>query len=201
MIKKIIDIMNKKNQDTENTETEDMMENAAESQEQGTQEETGEKTKNKDGKNSIQLEEKKQELGELKDKYLRLQAEFDNFRKRTVKEKLEFMTTAAQDTVSALLPVLDDFDRARKNAEDESSTEPFSEGVMLVYNKLYKILEQKGVKAMESTGEDFDPELHEAITEIPAPSEEMKGKVIDTVEKGYFLKEKIIRHAKVVVGK
>lgn len=147
-----------------------------------------------------EVEEKQQEIAELKDKYLRLQAEFDNFRKRTVKEKLEFMVTAAQDTMTALLPVLDDFDRAKKNAEDESSTEPFSEGVMLVYNKLYKNLEQKGLKPMESTGEVFDPELHEAITEIPSPSEDMKGKVIDTVEKGYFLKDKIIRHAKVVVG-
>ena len=111
------------------------------------------------------------------------------------------MVTAGRDTISVLLPVLDDFDRAKKNAEDENSTEPFSEGVMLVYDKLYKNLEQKGLKAMESTGEEFDPELHEAITEIPAPNEEMKGKVMDTVEKGYFLKDKIIRHAKVVVGK
>lgn len=141
-----------------------------------------------------------QELSELKDKYLRLQAEFDNFRKRTVKEKLEFMTTASRDTMMALLPVLDDFDRAKQTAEDESSTEQFSEGVNLVYQKLYKNLEQKGLRPMESTGEDFDPELHEAITEIPAPTEEMKGKVMDTVEKGYFLKDKIIRHAKVVVG-
>jgi len=96
---------------------------------------------------------------------------------------------------------MDDFDRAKKNAEDENSAEPFSEGVMMVYNKLTGILKQKGMKAMESNGEVFDPELHEAITEIPAPNEEMKGKVIDTVEKGYYLNESILRHAKVVVGK
>ena len=111
------------------------------------------------------------------------------------------MGTANRDTLSALLPVLDDFDRAKKNAEDENSTEPFSEGVMMVYNKLFNTLQLKGIKAMESNGEEFDPELHEAITEIPAPSEDMKGKVIDTVEKGYYLKDAILRYAKVVVGK
>jgi len=191
--------MNKKDQDSENPEMENTLEDAMEEQE--STEPVNKKTKKKGKKAALELEEKNQELGELKDKYLRLQAEFDNFRKRTMKEKLEFMVTAGRDTISVLLPVLDDFDRAKKNAEDENSTEPFSEGVMLVYDKLYKNLEQKGLKAMESTGEEFDPELHEAITEIPAPNEEMKGKVMDTVEKGYFLKDKIIRHAKVVVGK
>jgi len=191
--------MNKKHQDSDNPEIDETLEDALE--DSGAPEGGDEKPKGKKKKAALELEEKKQELGELKDKYLRLQAEFDNFRKRTMKEKLEFMVTAAQDTMTVLLPVLDDFDRAKKNAEDENSAEPFSEGVMLVYNKLHKNLEQKGLKVMESTGEDFDPELHEAITEIPAPSEEMKGKVMDTVEKGYFLKDKIIRHAKVVVGK
>ncbi len=148
-----------------------------------------------------EVEELNIQVAELKDKYLRLFAEFDNYKKRTVKEKIELMKTAAQDTMSVLLPVLDDFDRAKKNADDENSTEVFSDGVQLVYNKLYSSLNQKGLKPMESNGEDFDPELHDAITEIPAPSDEMKGKVIDTIEKGYLLKDKIIRHAKVVVGK
>ncbi len=159
------------------------------------------KKKGKGDKLKEELEQANQEIGELKDKYLRLRAEFDNFRKRSVKEKIDLMATASRDTMTALLPVLDDFDRAKKNAEDENSAEPFSEGVMLVYNKLHNTLKQKGLVAMESTGEVFDPELHEAITEIPAPSEDMKGKVFDTVETGYLLKEKIIRHAKVVVGK
>ena len=141
------------------------------------------------------------EIQELKDKYLRLFAEFDNYKKRTIKEKLELMKTAAQDTMSALLPVLDDFDRAKKNAEDDNSTEQFSEGVNLVYNKLYTVLKQKGLSPMETNGQDFDPELHESITEIPAPSEDLKGKIVDTIEKGYVLKDKIIRHAKVVIGK
>lgn len=139
------------------------------------------------------------ELEESKDKYLRLFAEFDNFKKRSVKERFELMKTAAQETLTALLPVLDDFDRAKKSADNGNET--FSEGVQLVYQKLYSILEHKGLKSMDSTGTDFDPEWHEAITDIPAPSEEMKGKVIDTVEKGYVLNDKIIRYAKVVVAK
>ena len=138
---------------------------------------------------------------ELRDKYLRLFAEFDNYKKRTIREKMELMNTAARDTMAALLPVLDDFDRAKKIAEDESTSETFSEGVRLVYNKLYNVLKQKGLEPMESDGKVFDPELHEALTEIPAPSEDMKGRVVDTIEKGYKLKDKIIRHAKVVVGK
>ncbi len=165
---------------------------------------TEKKSKKKSKKSSAaqeEIEELNIQVGELKDKYLRLFAEFDNYKKRTSKERIELMKTAAQETVVALLPVLDDFDRAKKNAEDDNSTEPFSEGVMLVYNKLNSILSQRGLKAMESTNEAFDPELHSAITEIPAPTEEMKGKVIDTVERGYLLKDKIIRHAKVVVGK
>lgn len=147
------------------------------------------------------MEKMKQEHGELKDKYLRLFAEFENYKKRTFKEKLELMKTAAQDTMSALLPVLDDFDRAKKNADNESTEETFSEGVNLVYSKLYSVLKNKGLEVMESKGEVFDPELHEAITEIPAPNPELKGKIVDTIEKGYTLKDKIIRHAKVVIGK
>lgn len=146
-----------------------------------------------------EIETLKAELDESKDKYLRLFAEFDNFKKRSVKERFELMKTAAQETITALLPVLDDFDRAKKSAE--SGAETFSEGVQLVYQKLYSTLEHKGLKSMESTGADFDPEWHEAITDIPAPSEEMKGKIIDTVEKGYVLNDKIIRYAKVVVAK
>jgi molecular chaperone GrpE len=142
-----------------------------------------------------------QEIAELKDKYMRLYAEFDNFKRRTAKEKIDLISTASKDTIAALLPVVDDFDRAKKTADDPESTETFSEGVKLVYDKLHKILAQKGLLKMESNGEAFDPEYHEAITEIPAPTEELKGKVIDTIEAGYFLNDKIIRYAKVVVGK
>ncbi len=138
---------------------------------------------------------------ELRDKYIRLLAEFENYKKRTMRERVEFISTAAQATMSALMPVLDDFDRAKQNAESEASTEVFSDGVSLVYQKLYNTLKQRGLEPMESNGVDFDPELHEAVTEIPAPSPDMAGKVIDTIEKGYSLNGKIIRHAKVVVGK
>jgi molecular chaperone GrpE len=147
-----------------------------------------------------QLEELRRQLDESTDKYLRLYAEFDNFKKRTVREKLDWMKTAAQDTMSVLLPVLDDFDRARKFATDKEA-KSWSEGVELVYHKLFTVLKQKGLEPMNTTGEPFDPELHEAITEIPAPAEDLKGKVVDTIEKGYRLNDKIIRHAKVVVGK
>lgn len=141
------------------------------------------------------------QLDELKDKYLRLMAEFENYKRRTVREKMDLMKNAAQDTMSALLPVLDDFDRARKAADQNDKGNLFEEGIGLVYKKLYDTLKHRGLEPMVTDGEPFDPEMHEALTEIPAPSEEMKGKIMDTVEKGYRLNDKIIRHAKVVVGK
>ena len=147
------------------------------------------------------LDDMKVELEESKDKYLRLFAESENYKKRNTKERLDLLKTAAQDTLLAILPVLDDFDRAKKSAEDESTQEVLSDGVLMVYNKLYKTLESKGLVEMESNGVEFDPEYHEAITEIPAASEDMKGKVVDTIEKGYILNDKIILFAKVVVGK
>ncbi len=158
--------------------------------------ETGEQVADNQSDSSVL----QQQLDEMKDKYMRMFAEFDNYKKRAVREKLDFMKSAAQDTLSALLPVLDDFDRAKKFAESKENGS-WDTGVDLVYQKLYTILRSKGLEAMESTGEAFDPELHEAITEIPAPTEELKGKIVDTVENGYRLNDKIIRHAKVVVGK
>lgn len=143
----------------------------------------------------------KSQIDELKDKHLRLFAEFDNYRKRTMKESLEIRQTAAKDTITSLLTVLDDFERAKKAGEMPGSTEVFPEGVNLVFHKLFTTLTAKGLKVMESTGKEFNAEFHEAITEIPAPSDDLKGKVIDTVENGYFLNDKIIRYAKVVVGK
>lgn len=143
----------------------------------------------------------KSKYDQLNDKLIRLAAEFDNFKKRTARERVDLLQTAAKDTIADLLPILDDFDRAKKLADDESSDESFSEGVQLVYQKLHSTLKKRGLKVMESDGEEFDAELHEALTEIPAPSDDLKGKVVDTIEKGYFLQDKIIRHAKVVVGK
>ncbi len=140
------------------------------------------------------------QLAELKDKYLRLFAEFDNYKKRTAKERLDLIKTASENIMVKILPVLDDFDRAKANAEAGAEGESFSEGVKLVYNKLYQVLSSQGLEPMDTEDRDFDPELHAAITKIPAPTPEMKGKIIDFIEKGYYLNDKIIRHAKVVIG-
>ena len=137
----------------------------------------------------------------LNDKFLRLLAEFDNYKRRTAKEKLEMKKIASRDIVSELLDVLDDFDRASKVVPEELKDNSTIEGFRLVHHKLHRVLTNKGLQEMESTGADFDPDLHEAITEIPASDESLKGKVIDTVERGYFLNDVIIRYAKVVVGK
>lgn len=142
-----------------------------------------------------------QEHEELREKILRIYADFDNLKKRTLREKAELLRTASQETLTALLPILDDFDRAKQNAEREDSTEVMSEGILLVYHKLFSTLRGLGLESMVSNGEVFDPEFHEAVTEIPAPAEELRGKVVDTIEKGYRLGDKIIRYAKVVVGK
>jgi molecular chaperone GrpE len=148
-----------------------------------------------------ELEKLKAELADEKDKYLRKVAEFENFKRRNAKERIELMQTAGKDIITTLLDVLDDCDRAQKQLETSDDTASNKEGVLLVFNKLRSILQGKGVKAMETVNQEFNPDLHEAITEIPASSEEMKGKVMDEIIKGYYLNDKIIRHAKVVVGK
>ena len=148
-----------------------------------------------------QIEELKAENAELKDKQLRLLAEFENFRKRNAKERLDLMKTAGQDIISDLLPVIDDFDRAQTTMENATEVAAVKEGVDLISNKLRNVLEGKGLKPMETKGEEFNPDFHEAITEIPAPSDDMQGKVLDEIEKGYTLNDKIIRYAKVVVAK
>lgn len=146
-------------------------------------------------------EEKLQaELTELKDKYIRLAAEFDNFRKRTLKEKSELVKTASEDVIKAILPVLDDIERAQGIFASSEDGKVEKDGVELIFNKLTKTISSKGLKPMEAKGQPFDPDLHESITQFPAPSEDLKGKVIDEVEKGYYLGDKVIRFAKVVVG-
>lgn len=140
------------------------------------------------------------ELAELKDKYLRLYADFENFRRRTAKEKLELVSTASEGLMVALLPVVDDFERAMQSLEKTSDVAALKEGVSLIFHKLTKTLESKGLKPMQSKGEPFNADLHESVTQFPAPSEDLKGKVIDEVEKGYYLNDKVVRFAKVVVG-
>jgi molecular chaperone GrpE len=142
-----------------------------------------------------------QELQEMKEKYLRQVAEFDNYRKRTAKEKLELMQTAGKDVIVSLLEVVDDMERAEKQLQQTNENNPAREGLKLVFNKLKNVLSSKGLKPMNAVGKDFDPDQHEAISEIPAPSPNLVGKVVDEVEKGYLLNDKIIRFAKVVVGK
>jgi len=148
-----------------------------------------------------EIEKLRAELAETKDKLLRKTAEFDNFRKRNAKERLELIVTAGRDVITDLLDVLDDCDRAQKQFETSDDVKELKEGVVLIFNKLRNKLQARGLKAMESINTDFNTDLHEAVTEIPAPTNEMKGKVIDEVVKGYYLNDKIIRFAKVVVGK
>ncbi len=148
-----------------------------------------------------ELDQAKAELAEQKDKYLRLMAEFDNYKRRTAKERMELIQTAGKDVIVSLLDVLDDCDRAEKQLNGSDDIAVQKEGIQLVFNKIRSTMQAKGLIAMESIGKDFDVELHEAITEVPVPDDKQKGKVIDEVTKGYLLNEKIIRFAKVVVGK
>jgi molecular chaperone GrpE len=151
--------------------------------------------------NAPSAEEKhKEELSQANDKYLRLYAEFDNFRRRTIKEREDARKTEGKDIIVALLPVLDDFERALRSMDTVTDVVPVKEGVALIQHKLRNVLAQKGLKEMQSIGTTFDPDLHEAITSIPAPTDDMKGKVVDEMEKGYELNEKVVRFAKVIVG-
>ena len=147
-----------------------------------------------------QLEKSEKELLELKDKHIRLQAEFDNYRKRTLKERMELLKTASESVLTSILPVIDDFDRALQTLDVVEEEGHLKDGVKLIYNKFQEFLKQNGVKEIEAKEQNFDTDLHEAITKIPAPSEELKGKIVDVVQKGYYLNDKVIRFSKVVIG-
>lgn len=166
-------------------------------QEAGTNEQSAAEENKTETGGSLTTEQK---LAELNDKYVRLYAEFDNFRKRTTKERSDYLKYAGEEVFKALLPVVDDFERGIKANESITDVKTINEGVHLIYNKLHSMLKQKGIEAMDSKGKDFDAETMEAITNIPAPSPDLKGKVVDEVEKGYLLNGKVIRYAKVVVG-
>lgn len=185
----------------EQAEDQEAIENVDAQEKQETSAKGDETTQEETPNEEDKLAQLEQKIEEQKDKYLRLFADFDNYKKRAAKERLELIKDAGRDIMSVFLPVLDDFNRAMKSAEGSEDAAALKEGMNLIYNKMQKSLEQKGLKPMESMGETFDPELHEALTEIPAPNEELKGKVVDVIEDGYFLNDKIIRHAKVVVGK
>lgn len=180
------DEMNERMEEDENMETASTQEEAAESTD------TQEKEKT-DGSAA--------ELAEMKDKYMRLFAEFDNYKKRTAREFVEMRQTAGKDIISSLLDVLDDMDRAEEQFSKTDDNTSLKEGTLLIFNKLRKILESKGLKAMDTLHTEFDVEKDEAVSEIPVEDKKMKGKVIAEVQKGYLLNDKIIRFAKVVVGK
>lgn len=147
-----------------------------------------------------ELEEANKVIEEQKDKYLRLSAEFDNYRKRTMKEKAELILNGAEKTISSILPIVDDFERALKNMETATDVAAVKEGVELIYNKFMSVLGQDGVKVIETKDKPLDTDFHEAIAVIPAPDKSLKGKILDCVQTGYTLNDKVIRHAKVVVG-
>jgi molecular chaperone GrpE len=163
---------------------------------------SGKKGKRKPGMVEQELTQVQEKLADLNDKYIRLYSEFDNYRKRTIKEKGELIKTASEEVILSLLPILDDMERAISvmEAAAKEGDSSLLEGIRLIYNKLSGTLQQKGLQAMESKGQDFNVDYHEAITNIPAPGEDMKGKVVDEIQKGYMLNGKVIRFARVVVG-
>ena len=184
----------------EETVNEEVAQNTEAQAEEAAQEETPAQELSVEEQLANMLGEAQQMVSEERDKYLRLSAEFDNYRKRTLKEKAELIKNGAEKTLTAILPVLDDFERALKNMEASEETKAMKEGVELIFNKFQKILGQEGLQKIETEGKDFDVDFHEAIALIPAPSEDLKGKILDCVQTGYMLNEKVIRHSKVAVA-
>ena len=162
-------------------------------------EKSSKKSDKKDKKKS-KAEDFEQKYNDINNKYMRLTAEFDNFRKRSLKEKMELVKSAGEDILINILPVMDNFERAMKSMDDESKEGAVKEGIEIIYNNFKEFLSQRGIKEIEAIGNDFDTDIHEAITKIPAPEKDQKGKVIDVIEKGYELHGKVIRFVKVVVG-
>ena len=158
------------------------------------------KSKSKKDKNETQLQELGEKLADITDKHLRLQAEFDNFRKRTMKEKADLIKSGGESVLINILPVIDDFERALLSLKDVSDEDAGKKGTQLIYNKFSEFLKQNNIKEIDAVNQDFNVDLHEAITKIPAPDEKLKGKVVDVVQKGYTLNDKVIRFAKVVIG-
>ncbi len=173
-------------------------------QDQGETEKTAAETQEQAGTEKTEqvdeLTKTQEELANMKDKYLRLSAEFDNYRKRTMKEKAELILNGGEKSISSILPIVDDFERALKNMETAEDVAAVREGVELIYNKFMTVLGQNGVKVIETKEQPLNTDFHEAIAVIPAPVEELKGKILDCVQPGYTLNDKVIRHAKVVVG-
>jgi len=182
----------KSEKNTQKEHKEKVKDNVEQEQDKKVTTEEQESSKNK------KSEQKK--IEELNDKYLRLAAEYDNYRRRTLKEKMELAKSAGEDILINILPVMDDFERGLASIDKAKEVDAIKEGVLLIYNKFKEFLKQRGVKEIEAKEKEFDTDLHEAVTKIPAPSEELKGKVVDVIEKGYLLNDKVIRYAKVVIG-
>lgn len=190
--------MSKKNKDNKKAEKpveEPQVEQAVEQEQTEAQE-----TPQEEAQAEVTIEQLQQQLETQQKEYLLLMAEFDNFRRRTLKEKQELIKNASEKAMVELLPVVDDFERALDAMSKSGDVDALAEGVNLIYTKMVKYLEQQGVKPIESTGKDFDPDLFDAITTFPAPDESMRGKVVDTTTKGYMINDKVLRHAQVVVG-
>ncbi|WP_455612806.1 nucleotide exchange factor GrpE [Bacteroides congonensis] len=183
----------------EEMNVEDILNNGAEDQPQNEQAEDAAPLTQEEAL-AQELEKAQETIEEQKDKYLRLSAEFDNYRKRTIKEKAELILNGGEKSLSSILPVVDDFERAIKTMETATDVNAVKEGVELIYNKFLAVLAQNGVKVIETKDQPLDTDYHEAIAVIPAPSEEQKGKILDCVQTGYTLNDKVLRHAKVVVG-
>lgn len=182
----------------ENTITTEQKDNTSE-EEEGTFAETEEKSVSAE-ELTKKIEQAEKEAHEWHDKYLRLSAEFDNYRKRTLKEKSDLIKLANEDILKNMLPVIDDFERGIENVDKSEDIDALKQGIHLIYNKFIEFIRQNGIKEIDAKEQTFDLDYHEALTKVPAPKEELKGKVIDVVEKGYILNEKVIRYAKVVVG-
>jgi len=189
--------VDKEDLEVKDTVTPETEEKAAKKEEKT---EKTEKKKSKKEKKADEIEELGTKLQEITDKYMRLSAEFDNYRKRTLKEKMELTKSAGEKILVNVLPVMDNFERALKSVDESTDIDGVKEGIHLIHTNFKDFMTQQGVKEIEATNLDFDTDIHEAITKIPAPSEELKGKVVDCIEKGYFLNDKVIRFSKVVVG-
>lgn len=192
------DIKSKEKEVTEeNIQNNDSVEEKTENKKE---EKEHKKSKSKKDKKETQLQELGEKLADITDKHLRLQAEFDNFRKRTMKEKADLIKSGGESVLINILPVIDDFERALLSLKDVSDEDAGKKGTQLIYNKFSEFLKQNNIKEIDAVNQDFNVDLHEAITKIPAPDEKLKGKVVDVVQKGYTLNDKVIRFAKVVIG-
>ncbi len=186
--------------EAENTAEEPETNEVSEEKNQQKEAKSDKKKKGKKDKKEAKIEELEEKLEQMQDKHLRLQAEFDNFRRRTIKEKADLIKSGGETVLVNILPVIDDFERALGSLKEVPDEDAGKQGTLLIYNKFQEFLKQNSIKEIEALEQDFDVDLHEAITKIPAPNNELKGKVVDVVQKGYCLNDKVIRFAKVVIG-